>query len=57
MVPLKRPPERKGEPLRWHKKFGPPTCLLELILQHTWLLVPYTAIVVTIMLFLMVKGM
>lgn len=57
IVPLRRPPERQGEPLRWHRKFGPPTCILELILQHTWLLVPYIALVVTLILVLQIRGL
>lgn len=57
VVPLTRPPHMRNQPLRWRRKHGPPVCLLEHILQHTWLIVPYIAVVVTIMLVLMVKGM
>lgn len=55
-VPLRKPVELRHERTRWRKRFGRPTCLLEVILQRTWLLVPYIAIVVTFMLILMVKG-
>lgn len=54
MVPLRRP--GKNAPLRWHKKLGEPTCIIEVLLQHTWLLVPYTAIIVTLILAVQLTG-
>jgi hypothetical protein len=57
VVPITRPQELRGQPLRWRKIHGQPTCLIEQILQHTWLLVPYIALVVTLMLILQLKGM
>ena len=44
-------------PLRWNRKVGEPTCLLEWIVQHTWLLVPYIALVVTLLLVTQMVGL
>lgn len=43
-------------PLRWKSTHGDPTCIVEYILQHSWLLVPYIAAVVTLILAVQLTG-
>jgi hypothetical protein len=57
MMPIRLPPENKGEPLRWHKSQGEPRCVIEVVMQNSWLLIPYIAIVCTAVLVLLAKGM
>jgi hypothetical protein len=56
-MPIRLPPENKGEPLRWHKSQGEPRCVIEVVMQNSWLLIPYIAIVCTAVLVLLAKGM
>jgi hypothetical protein len=44
----------RERPLRWRKSMGEAECLVEWLLQNTWLLVPYTAVVSTVVLVLLV---
>lgn len=49
-VPLNMHRPTNHRPFRWHKRMGEPTCLIEWLLQNSWLLVPYIALVVTLIL-------
>lgn len=42
--------------LRWKKKMGNARNCKEKVFQHGWLLIPYSAIIATITLVLMLKG-
>lgn len=56
MLPLLRPETAKMTPFRWHKRMGEARCIWETIMQHSWLLIPYTAVLVSIILVLTIRG-
>lgn len=54
VLPLRRPD--KTAKFLWKKRMGEPTCMVEWIVQHSWLLTPYIAVIVTIMFIVQMLG-